>query len=192
MQQVDDPSNATSRSTNPRFVAIGFRTSRYICIHLKNPTIAFGFATDMKIQPEKKRMQAVSFESVTECLDALPHEEVIVVERLRALIFECVPDVEEYLSFNVPYYRRNAGLYFIWPGSIGWGKSRYPGVRLGFQSGYLMADEIGYLDVGSRKRIYWRDFQSLAEIDLELLRSYLLEAVVVDDQKAKQKRPPRW
>jgi len=136
----------------------------------------------------KKKMQPVSFESVTECLDFLPESELKITEFLRSLIFECVPDVEEYLSFNVPYYRRNAGLFFIWPGSVGWGKAQDWGVRLGFQSGYLMQDEIGYLDRGTRKMIYWRDFQSLGEIDVDLLRAYIFEAVVVDDQKMKRRR----
>jgi hypothetical protein len=104
----------------------------------------------------KKSMQAVSFSSIHEMLAYLPDDELRLTEFLRNLIFECVPDVEEKLSFNVAYYMRNAGLLFIWPGSIGWGKKTYPGVRFGFQSGYLIPDEIGYLDRGDRKQIFWR------------------------------------
>lgn len=136
----------------------------------------------------KKKMQAVQFGSVAECLDFLPEDELNITEFLRALVFECVPDVEERLSFNVPYYFGNAGLFFIWPGSIGWGNATYKGVRFGFQSGYLIPDEIGYLDRGGRKQVFWKDFQSIAEIDVDLLRAYIFEAVLVDAQKAKRKR----
>jgi hypothetical protein len=136
----------------------------------------------------KKSMQQVSFGSIAECLDFLPEDELQITEFLRALIWECVPEVEERLSFNVPYYFRNAGLFFIWPGSVGWGKATYKGVRFGFQSGYLIPDEIGYLDKAGRKMIYWRDFHSVAEIDVDVLRAYIFEAVLVDDQKVKRKR----
>jgi hypothetical protein len=145
----------------------------------------------MKPKSSTKKMQQVSFSTIAECLDFLPPDELKLTEFLRGLIFECVPEVEERLSFNVPYYFRNAGLFFIWPGSIGWGKKTYPGVRFGFQSGYLIPDEIGYLDKGGRKQVYWRDFHSLAEIDVELLKSYIFEAVIVDDQKPIRKRSLR-
>lgn len=136
----------------------------------------------------KKKMQNVSFDSIEELLDFLPEDERVLTEFLRKLVFECVPDVEEKLSFNVPYYQRNAGLLFIWPGSVSWGKVTYQGVRLGFQQGYLLPDEIGFLDRGGRKQVFWRDFYALADIDVDLLRAYIYEAVLVDDQKPRRKR----
>lgn len=136
----------------------------------------------------KKKMQNVSFNSVDELLEFLPEEELKVTQFLRRLVHDCVPGITEKLSFNVPYFQRNAGMFFIWPGSVSWGKATHPGVRFGFQQGYLIPDEIGYLDRGDRKQVFWRDFLSLASIDSDLLRAYLFAAVEVDDAKAKRKR----
>jgi hypothetical protein len=135
-----------------------------------------------------RMMQNVKFDSVVELLDFLPEDELKITLYLRQLIMDCVPDVEEKLSYNVPFYRRNAGIFFIWPGSVSWGKVVHPGVRFGFQQGYLLDDEIGYLDRGGRKQVFWRDYLSLESIDVELLRAYLFAAVEVDDGKAKRKR----
>ena len=56
----------------------------------------------------------------------------------------------------------------------------YNGVRLGFTKGYLMRDEINYLDKGKRKQVYWRDYKSIKEIDIDLVRSYIFEAAFLD------------
>ena len=56
------------------------------------------------------------------------------------------------------------------------------GVRLGFTNGYLMKDEIHYLDKGDRKQIYWKDFYHIEDIDLDLLKSYIFEAGRIDDE----------
>jgi hypothetical protein len=90
----------------------------------------------------------------------------------------------------VPFYKRHKTVCFIWPASVFWGsKKTYEGVRFGFANGYLMQDEIGYLNKGDRKQIYWRDFTSVSEIDISLLRAYLFEAMMIDDEtKAIKKR----
>jgi hypothetical protein len=135
----------------------------------------------------KKKMQNVDFDTVEELLDWLPEDQRKITEFLRKLVYECVPDVSEKLSFNVPYFFRNAGLCFIWPGAVSWETSTHEGVRFGFQHGNLLTDEIDYLDKGKRKQVYWRDFFRLQDIDVELLRSYIYEAVVVDESRGKGK-----
>lgn len=129
----------------------------------------------------KTKMQNVNFQSVDEFLAFLPPEELEVVEFLRQLIYDCIPDVSERLSYNVPYFKRHKTLCFLWPASVLWGKKQtYTGVRLGFTQGHLLSDEIGYLNLEGRKQVAWRDFQSIEEIDVELLQMYIYEAVVVD------------
>ncbi len=133
-------------------------------------------------------MQNVSFHSVDEFLEFLPEEELKIVELLRRIIFNCIPGITEKLSYNVPFYRRHKNIFFIWPAAVLWGtKKSYEGVRLGFSKGYLIQDEINYLDKGDRKQIYYKDFLSVKEIDIELLQSYLLEAIVIDDHFGKGK-----
>lgn len=136
---------------------------------------------DTKGKNPKRKMQNVDFGSVDEFLDFLPDDELQITLHLRNLIFETVPDIHEKLSFNVPFYSRNKGLFFIWPASILWGsKKSYSGVRLGFQQGYLLQDDLNYLEKGSRKQVFMKDFHHLSEIDDQLLTVYFYEALQID------------
>lgn len=131
----------------------------------------------------KNRFQSYDFKSVDEFLEYLPADELKVVEFLRECIFDCIPHCTEKLNYNVPYYKVNKNICLIWPASILWGtKKSYEGVRFGFTSGYLLRDEIGYLDKGNRKQVYWKDFKSITGIDVDVLRSFLYEAVLIDEQ----------
>jgi hypothetical protein len=51
-----------------------------------------------------------------------------------------------------------------------------------------MTDDLNYLDKGKRKNVYWKDFNDVKEIDVELLKSYIYEAVLVDERKTKPAR----
>ena len=129
-----------------------------------------------------KKMQNVKFADVEEFLDYLPDEEREVVDALRELILETVPNCREKLSYNVPFYHRFKSMAFIWPGSVLWGsKQAYEGVRLGFTRGSLMHDPEGYLDKGTRKQVYTKDFLTLDEIDPDLIRYFLYQAIEIDD-----------
>lgn len=131
---------------------------------------------------EKINMQNVKFQSVAEFLAFLPPEELEVVEFLRQLIYDCIPDVSEKLSYNVPYFKRHKTICFLWPGSVLWGKKQtYTGVRFGFTQGHLLSDELGYFKLEGRKQVAWRDFQSIQEIDVELLQMYIYEAAMIDE-----------
>lgn len=142
----------------------------------------------MEPKKEKRKMQNVRFANVNEFLDFLPEEELRIVEYLRELVLECIPDCTEKLSYNVPFYKRHTTICFIWPGSVTWGNVKQSGVRFGLSSGHLIHDETGYFDQGDRKYVSYKDFFSIREIDRELLSGFLYEAVIVDDEKAKAKR----
>jgi len=138
---------------------------------------------------EKQKMQNVKFQSITEFLSFLPPEELEIVEFLRQLVYDCIPDATEKLAYNVPYFKRHKNICFIWPASVLWGKQKtYEGVRFGFTSGHLLTDEIGYLNMGDRKFVSWRDFIRIEDIDVELLQSYLYEAVILDENNARVRR----
>lgn len=135
------------------------------------------------------KMQNVNFESIEEFLAFLPPDELEVVEFLRQLIYDCIPDVSEKLSYNVPYFKRHKTICFVWPGSVLWGKKQsYTGVRLGFAQGHLLTDEMDYLKLEGRKQVAWRDFDRVEDIDVDLLQAFVYEAVVVDEELAKGKR----
>ena len=132
---------------------------------------------------EKQKMQNVSFRNVDEFLDFLPGDELAIVEFLRKTIFDCVPNVTEKLSYNVPFYKKNKGMFFIWPAAVMWGgKKSYSGVRFGFQQGYLLNDELNYLDKAERKHVYMKDFLSVKEIKVDILKAYIFEASIIDER----------
>ena len=110
------------------------------------------------------------------------------MEALRQIIFETIPEITEKLSWNIPVYSRNKSICFIWPSAVPWGKISHAGVRLGFSYGYLITDEFNFMSLGNRKQVTQHDFFSVQEIDISILRSLLLEALVVDDSWPKKKR----
>lgn len=135
------------------------------------------------------KMQNVSFASIDELLDFLPDDELKITQRLRKIVFDCAPLLTEKLSYNVPYYKMNKGLFFIWPASVLWGKKQtHTGVRFGFQQGHLLTDENNCLDRGGRKQVYWRDYADVKEIDADLLRTFIYEVITIDEQFKSTKR----
>jgi hypothetical protein len=137
----------------------------------------------------KKKMQNVSFKNIEEFLEFLPEDELKTVTVLRKLVLQCIPECTEKLSYNVPFYKKHTNICFIWPSSVTWGDNmKQRGVRFGFSNGYLMQDEIGHLDKGGRKQVYWRDFYSVKDIDVDLLKLYIFEAAVIDEERRKKKK----
>lgn len=137
---------------------------------------------------DKRKMQNVSFDNVNDFLEFLPDDEYQITVKLREIVFDSIPNVIEHLSFNVPYYKVNRNICFIWPASILWGKSQtYNGVRLGFTNGYLIHDETNYLSRENRKQVYWHDYMSFHELDVDIIKSYIFEAVIIDNQFRKKK-----
>lgn len=137
----------------------------------------------------KNKFQEVAFRSIDDFLAYLPEDELKVVEFLRHLVFHCLPNCIEKLAYHVPYYHLNRSICFIWPASVKWGKQvSYEGVRFGFTNGYLLPDEANYLNRGNRTQVYWKDFTSIPTIDADLLKTYIFEAALIDEQFKKAKK----
>jgi len=124
--------------------------------------------------------QPMKFRSVEEFLDFLPEHELQVVEYLRQLVFDCIPGVREKLAYNVPFYYLNSRICFIWPAAVPWGKVEKSGVMLGFNKGYLLQDELNYLDRGSRKEVYTKTFSHIPLGEEDILKAFLFEAAELD------------
>ena len=137
---------------------------------------------------EKRQTQPVSFKNIDELLEFLPEDELKIVELLRKVIFSCIPDIEEKFSYNVPYYKRHSNICYIWPPSVEWGNVKLSGVQFGFNKGYLMQDDIDWLEKGNRKQVFCKTFHFIKEIDVDLLRTYIFEAALVDEADSKKKR----
>ncbi|TLX73654.1 DUF1801 domain-containing protein [Labilibacter sediminis] len=126
------------------------------------------------------RFQNIKFSSVDDFLEYLPEEELEIVEFIRQLIGSCMPYYKEKLAYNVPFYYGKKRILFIWPSSVPWAKVEAGGVMLGFCKGYLIPDDIGYLEKGNRKEIYTKTFFSVKEIDVDLLKAYIYSAIDID------------
>lgn len=114
------------------------------------------------------RIQPIKFKSVGEFFDFLPPDELIIVEQLRDIIFEELPDCKEKLAYNVLFYYRHSRICFVWPAAVPWGGIE-SGVALGFCKGHLLSDEINYLDKQDRKEIRSKTFTSVEQINRDLL-----------------------
>ncbi len=128
----------------------------------------------------KKKMQDVSFRDVDDFLEFLPKDERKIVDVLRNLVFQCLPDAREKLSYNVPYFFGKQRIAFIWPASVPWGMSQTEGVLLGFCKGHLMRDPYKILDRTNRKVVGTLLFTDLTQIDEDVIREYLFEAGEID------------
>lgn len=138
----------------------------------------------------KNKFQDVDFRNINDFLDYLPEDHLKIVEVLRELVLECIPEVVEKLSYNVPFYHRFGRICFIWPSSVNWGTTRRTGVDLGLCRGNLLSDP-SYLDIGNRKQIYVKTFHHVKEIDHGTLRQLLYEAVVIDEEYGMKKKVRR-
>jgi hypothetical protein len=127
--------------------------------------------------------QKIKFRSVNDFLDCLPDEELSIVEALRAIVLECIPECQEKLAYNVPFYYRYSRIVFIWAASVPWG-ALDNGVALGFCKGTKLFE----LDMEGKKTVGRKVFTSLKEINQLEIRRLLYEAVLLDEQEHKLKR----
>lgn len=132
--------------------------------------------------------QGIKFQSFVEFWDFLPENERIIVDVLRQIVQDNLPDgFKEKLSYNVPYFYGNRRICLIWPGSVPWGGIR-SGVLFGFCQGNKLPDRENYLTHGTNKQVYYKIYHSVDEIDPDAIVSLLKEAVEVDSTYKKQSR----
>lgn len=133
------------------------------------------------------KMQNISFGSIGEFLDYLPDDERKIVNILRKIITDSIPNIQEKLSYNVPYFSKYYRICFIWPASVPWGATPINGVQLGFCYGNLLQDDSDYLEKGTRKQVYIKTFHSVQDIDEALIRSFLYDAMAIDEALQQEK-----
>jgi hypothetical protein len=127
---------------------------------------------------ENKYFQRVT--SLVQLFDRLPEDERIIVDVLRQIVIENLPSYcKEKFSFNVPYFYGNRGICIIWPASIPRGGFK-KGVLLGFWQGNKLKDEDHYLTHGTNKKVFYKIYTSVEDIDEPAIVKLLKEAVRVD------------
>ena len=125
--------------------------------------------------------QKVKYRNVVDFLESLPQDERAIVEILRTVIIECIPDCTEKLAYNVPFYYRHSRIVFIWPASVPWGSIKN-GVALGFCKGAKL------FDLDTKKQMGRKVFVSPASINIREIEQLLYEAVLIDEQDFKNKK----
>jgi len=123
---------------------------------------------------------AVKIKSLVQLFEILPENERIIVDVLRQIITENLPDgYKEKISFNVPFFYGKKGICIIWPSTIPRGGIKQ-GVLLGFWYGNKLNDVDNYLIRGSNKQIFYKIFKTPDEINEPAILKLLKEAVKVD------------
>ncbi len=128
-----------------------------------------------------KKMQDFKFESYVELFDSLPANEQLIVQTLKEIIEDTIPDVKFKLSWNIPAFYKKRSICYIWPGSVAWGEMTSEGVQFGFSHANKMTPN-KYLNKGNRKQVYYKTFNTIEEVerDLDILVSLLQEANEID------------
>ena len=119
---------------------------------------------------------------LVQLFERLPEEERIMVDVLRQIIRENLPpSCKEKLSYNVPFFYGKRGICIIWPASVPRGGIK-KGVLLGFWQGYRLKDEDHYLTHGTNRKVFYKIYRTVDEIDEEAIVKLLKEAVRIDAQ----------
>jgi hypothetical protein len=124
-------------------------------------------------------------QDVENLINDLPSDERVITKRLRSIILDADPRIQEKLSYGVPYFFHNRRICFVWPASCqpySTDKAFPPEkVTLGFCYGNLLSNDQGVLIKENRKQVYLIKYKSLAEIDEQTVREILQEAIMIDD-----------
>jgi hypothetical protein len=128
------------------------------------------------------KFQKLNFKSVEEFLEYLPPKERILVDRLRELVLDVIPNPKEKISYNVPFYYAPKWFCLIWPAAVPWGNLK-EGVSISFINGRKIEDVFGFLEFDNRKHTGRIVFKSLKEIKEkeEALRFYISEAFEINN-----------
>jgi len=124
---------------------------------------------------------SIKITSLLQLREALSENEWIIVDVLRQIIVETLPKTcKEKIAFNVPFFYGHKGICIVWPASIPRGGIK-EGVLFGFWQGNKLDDEGHYLVHGTNKKIFYRIYKSIDDIEMEPVVKLLKEAVRVDE-----------
>jgi hypothetical protein len=130
----------------------------------------------------------MKIQNLVELFTILPEEEKIIVDVLRQIIRETLPEYcREKISYNVPFFYGNKGICIIWPSTVPRGGIK-KGVLLGFWYGNKLSDRDRFLSRGTNKQIFYKIYQSHEEIDERPIKKLLKEAIKLDGTFKKASR----
>lgn len=118
--------------------------------------------------------------SVEEYIYNLPDNERKIISFLRSIILETSPKFTEKLSYGVPYFYIHSRICFTWPASSPLA-THNEGVILGLCRGKDLSNLQGILDMGTRKEVATVLFTNTAQINEDIIREIIFEAIEVDE-----------
>lgn len=107
-----------------------------------------------------------------------------MVDVLRSIVQENIPAYcKEKISFQVPNFYGNKSLFIIWPAAIK-GGGITSGVLFGCWQGCYLPNKNNFLKSGSNKRINYRIFKNIEDIEsnIDALIATIEEAVEWDQK----------
>jgi hypothetical protein len=132
-----------------------------------------------------KRRSSIKIRSLLQLYEILPEDERIIVDVLRQITIEhLLATCKEKISFNVSFFYGKKGICIIWPATIPGGGIK-KGVLFGFWQGNKLADKDKYLTHGSNKKVFYKIFNSVDDINEKAIVKLLKEAVRLDNGFAK-------
>ncbi len=117
--------------------------------------------------------------AVDDFIADLPTAERQLMEVLRSLVLDTLPEAREQLAYGVPFYYLRRRVCYLWPASVS-GSGAREGVVMGFCRGHLLSNEDGLLHSGNRKEVSNVVFTTLNQINPGAIEKCLLEAAIVD------------
>jgi hypothetical protein len=122
----------------------------------------------------------MKIKNIVELFAILPENERIIVDVLRQIILETLPQYcKEKISYNVPFFYGNKGICIIWPATVPRGGIK-KGVLFGFWYGNKLNDVDEFLTHGTNKQIFYKINQTPEEINDKPIKKLLKEAIKLD------------
>jgi hypothetical protein len=114
-------------------------------------------------------------------LDNLSETQQVIAERVRRLLFTLIPDIEEKLSFKIPFYH-----YF---GMFCYINAIPGGIDLGFCRGKDLTDEFSSLEGKGRAIVASVSLYAVSDIHKKEVREIIVAAALWNAEARKKKIP---
>lgn len=114
-------------------------------------------------------------------LDALTPVERVICLRIRGLILNNFPELQETWAYGAPFYKGRKRICFLYPASLPYSGVK-DGVNFGFNSANLLSNDHGLLDLGNRKEVAYIAVLTEKDIRDDLFLEVLHEAVILDQE----------
>lgn len=114
-------------------------------------------------------------------IDALSENQALIAKEIRRLLFNLVPEIQEKLSFKIPFYH-----YF---GMFCYINTIPDGITLGFCRGKDFSGEFEYLELNGRAIVASVSLCSLKDIKQKEVREIIITAALWNEEAKKRKIP---